>query len=109
MKRITLLTVGCLLAECIGLTGCPSVNSTAASAKPRIASQLTIQGDPANSTNLGYVGTDATMMPTTGGGFALPGVRAYPIEGRSPRTMTRTPPRRRLRRRVPEVQAGGRQ
>ena len=41
----------------------------AAPAKPpRIASQLTIQGDPGNSANLGYVGTDATMLPTSGGG-----------------------------------------
>jgi hypothetical protein len=41
----------------------------AAPAKPpRIASQVIIQGDPANSTNLGYVGTDATMLPTAGGG-----------------------------------------
>ena len=40
----------------------------AAPAKPpRIASQLTIQGDPANSTNLGYVGTDVLFAPVFDG------------------------------------------
>ena len=35
---------------------------------PRIANQCTIQGDPGNSAGLGYVGTDASMLPTAGGG-----------------------------------------
>jgi hypothetical protein len=47
-----------------GVTLTPATPAT----PPRIANQLTIQGDPANSTSLGYVGTDATMLPTAGGG-----------------------------------------
>lgn len=36
---------------------------------PRIAKQCIIQADPGNTTNLIYVGTDATMLPTSGGGI----------------------------------------
>jgi hypothetical protein len=41
MKRISLLTAGCLLAACIFLTGCPSLNST--------ATLVTVLGNAASS------------------------------------------------------------
>ena len=48
-----------------GVTLTPAAPAT----PPRIPAQTVIQGDPGNSSNLGYVGTDATMLPTSGGGI----------------------------------------
>jgi hypothetical protein len=45
-----------------------TVTPTAPAKPPRIAKQLIIQADPGNSTNFAYVGTDASMLPTAGGG-----------------------------------------
>jgi hypothetical protein len=36
---------------------------------PRIAKRLVLQGDPGNITKLAYVGTDASLLPTSGGGI----------------------------------------
>jgi hypothetical protein len=48
-----------------GATVTPSSPAT----PPRIVKELIIQADPGNSTNFAYVGTDATLLPTSGGGI----------------------------------------
>lgn len=48
-----------------GVTLTPAAPAT----PPRIARQCIIQADPGNTTNLVYVGTDASLLPTAGGGI----------------------------------------
>jgi hypothetical protein len=55
-------------ATITGVTITPS-SASLPETPPRIVKQLVLQGDPGNTTKLGYVGTDASLLPAAGGGI----------------------------------------
>lgn len=81
-------------ASITGATITPSAAATSSSPglpapAPRIAKQILIQADPGNSSNLVYVGTDSSLLPTSGGGIGaslaagdfLPALENVPLTG----------------------------